>query len=186
MGVINRFLLFLYALSIAALSVGVFALWGGLLPEAEIIDGLRFILRRWETLLAALIFFLFSVHFIGKSFSRGGENISEGESDVIIHGTAGDIHVAREAVSVLAERSARSVHGVERAQAAVTVGFSGDKTTKITMDIVVDQGHNVKETADAVHSAVSQAIESILNITNCAVEISVPEISNAGALKRVS
>lgn len=187
MGYFNRFLLFLYSLSVAGLSVGVIALWSGFLSDFEIDGWVHFLLSRWETLLSAVVFFLLSIHLMGASFSRGRQKEPEERKDVVIPGTAGDVLVSVEAVEHLAERSANIVHGVESSKAAVVSGFSGSSASaKVSMDVVIGQGYSAVELAEAVRSSVAQAINQVLGITGCQVNVSVSEISSTGALKRVS
>ena len=80
MGYFNRFLLFIYSLAIAAVSLGIVVLCLHVLPMNEILNEIKFALSRWETIAAAVFVFFFSVHILGCALSSGSsEGSTRGE-----------------------------------------------------------------------------------------------------------
>ena len=95
MGIINRFLLFLYALAVACLSLGVVALALQIVPEPILLNEYRYLLgvQQWQLVAGGILVFLLSIHLIGCSFS-GGSDKREGGEFLVLHGKVGDVGVS--------------------------------------------------------------------------------------------
>ena len=87
MGIINRFLLFLYALAVACLSLGVVALALQIVPEPILLNEYRYLMgaQQWQLVAGGVLVFLLSIHLIGCSFS-GGSDKREGGEFLVLHG----------------------------------------------------------------------------------------------------
>ena len=75
MGIINRFLLFLYALAVACLSLGIAALALQIVPEPILLNEYRYLMgaQQWQLVAGGVLVFLLSIHLIGCSFSGGSD-----------------------------------------------------------------------------------------------------------------
>jgi hypothetical protein len=97
MGYFNRFLLFIYSLAIAAVSLGIVALCLHVLPMNEILNEIKFALSRWETIAAAVFVFFFSVHILGCALSSGSSEGSTRGEMLLLSGVTGAVSVSVEA-----------------------------------------------------------------------------------------
>ena len=188
MGFITRFLLFVYALAVALVALGVVALCFNFLPEHVLINEMRFALSRWETVAGAFVVFLLSVHLLGCCFSSSDKSKSESEA-IVVHGANGDVRVAVSAVSDLVEKNAMSVHGVKEAKAKVKAHKEADQSmVKVSLHVMTDAERNVATISDDIRDKVGKHMVEVLGIQNYSLDIDVPrmEENEPAKLKRVN
>ena len=185
MGYINRFLLFLYALAIAVLSLGVVSLCLQLVPEYVIVNELRFVLSRWETIAVAVIVFLWSIHLLGCSISSGSR-VHQDKEVILVQGSSGEVRVAVEAVKNMAEKTARMIPGVREAKVDVASEQQADGSGRVRLDVKVSLGQeqNVARASDAIRAAIGQHMTQVIGIPSFEIRISVTDISNAAVAKK--
>jgi uncharacterized alkaline shock family protein YloU len=185
MGYINRFLLFLYALAIAVLSLGAVSLCLQLVPEYVIVNELRFILSRWETIAVAVVVFLWSIHLLGCSISSSS-HVHQDKEVILVQGSSGEVRVAVEAVKNMAEKTARMISGVREAKVEVTSEKQADGSGRVRLDVKASLGQeqNVARVSDAIRAAIGQHMTQVIGIPSFEIRISVTDISNAAVAKK--
>ncbi len=194
MGYINRFLLFLYALAVALAALGVIVLCLPVIPVPVVLNEVKYVLSRWETMAGAALIFLLSVHLAACSFSCGSKREDKKEKEpeaIVVRGAAGEVRVATSAVSDLAEKGAARVHGVESAEAKVTSrrvvkGESQEAASEVLigLELGLGSGQNVAQISDAVRAAVSEQMNEVLGLSEYSIDISVTEIASKDAAKK--
>lgn len=190
MGYINRFLLFLYTLAIALAALGVIVLCLPVFPMPVILNEATFVLSRWETMAAAALVFILSVHLLACSFSGSSKKEDKQGKEpeaIVVHGAGGDVRVAVPAVSALAEKSAAKVRGVEDVSAKVesrrVAGGEGKTSSSVAVGLTLglSAGQNVAEVSDAVRAAVSAQMNDVLGLADYSIDVSVAEIAGKDA-----
>ena len=193
MGYINRFLLFLYTLAVALAALGVIVLCLPVFPIPMILNEVAEALSKWETIAAAALVFILSVHLLVCSFTCGSKKQEEKKEKepeaVVVNRADGDVRVAVPAVSNLAEKSAARVHGVDGVHAKVesrrvTGGEGKSSSVLIKLDLELGAGQNVAQVSDAVRAAVSEQMKEVLGLTDYSIDISVAEIAGQDAAKK--
>ena len=186
MGYINRFLLFLYALAVAVLSLGVVALCLQVVPEYVILNELRFLLSRWETIAAAAVVFFWSIHLLGCSVSGSSRAAHVDKEVILVQGASGEIRVAVDAIKNMAEKAAQAISGVREAKVRVRSERSAEtgSSVKIGIHIVIGQEQNVAAISDAIRSSAEQHLHETVGVQDFALEIAVDDISNAAVTKK--
>ena len=186
MGYINRFLLFLYALAVAVLSLGVVALCLQVVPEYVILNELRFLLSRWETIAAAAVVFFWSIHLLGCSVSGSSRAAHVDKEVILVQGASGEIRVAVDAIKNMAEKAAQAISGVREAKVQVIAEKKADKDTVVRLEVkaVLGQEQNVADVSDAIRAAIGHQMTQVVGIPSFVVGISVTDISNAAVTKK--
>lgn len=185
MGLINRFLLFIYTLAIALLSLGVIAICLDAVPEHMLWNEFTYAAAQWQTIAIAVVVFLWSIHLLGGSLS-GRKSARKDREVILVHGAAGDVGVAVEAVRNMIDRSVRTVYGVRDVKAAVTAERRSETDSFVNIDlrIVIGQEKNVAGISDAIHEVVRQHMEDILGMGDFGLHVAVKDISNAAVAKK--
>lgn len=180
MGIINRFFLFVTALFLALLSLGVLAVCLQVMPEHYWLNELRFVLGRQETLAVFAAAFFLSLHLVLLSFSRQpSKSVSHGEL-VMVESSAGQVGVALEAVRGLVEKLIRDVRGVRDAKVKVKALPQGEGAPlAVSLALIIGQETNVAEVSAAVASLVSGRLQKILGFSQVPVEVQIADITNA-------
>ena len=125
MGIINRFLLFLYTLFIAVLSIGVILLVVKLVPEQYVINEYQYLTAQWQTAAGALLFFLLSIHLLCCSLFNGSkEQVSR--NDIILVNT--DKQRIFNRICQLSPRNQAVMLAVTAAVGVVAVRIAGKDT----------------------------------------------------------
>ena len=191
MGIINRFLMFVYTLAIALLAIGVIAICAGFVPPVILENEIKFIISRWETIAGAVVVFIWSVHLLGCSISSSSSSAKSESEAIVLHGANGDVRVAVPAVSSLIEKAAMSVSGVEEAKAKIRAtranGANGTSETSdvaISLKVALGVDRNVAVVSDEIRSAVAHGINDVLGLEKFTLEIDVPQIAKIEEAKR--
>ena len=164
MGYFNRFLLFIYSLAIAAVSLGIVALCLHVLPMNEILNEIKFALSRWETIAAAVFVFFFSVHILG------GEML-------LLSGVTGAVSVSVEAARSLVEKTALSVSGVRSVKSKVWAKKTQDDMSEldVRLRLAVGQENKATEIADEVRQSIIDNVDKVLGLKTCNIELEISE-----------
>ena len=171
MGIINRFLLFLYALAVACLSLGVVALALQIVPEPILLNEYRYLMgaQQWQLVAGGVLVFLLSIHLIGCSFS-GGSDKREG----------GEFHN-------LVEQTVQTVPGVRSLQVKVSVAKKAAKDgaqLSLRLAIVIGKEANAAAVSDDIRTEVRRAMQETMGVDEFSLDIVVEDISNAPLTKK--
>ena len=180
MGIINRFFLFVFALFLVLLSLGVLAVCLQIVPEHYWLNELRFALGRQETIVASAAAFFLSMHLVLLSLSRQAPKaVSQGEL-VMVESSAGQVGVALDAVRGLVDKLVRDVRGVRDAKVKVRSMPKGEgEPLSISLALIIGQETNVAEVSAAASRLVSGQLEKILGYSQVPVEVLITDITNA-------
>ena len=188
MGIINRFLLFLYALAVACLSLGVVALALQIVPEPILLNEYRYLMgaQQWQLVAGGVLVFLLSMHLIGCSFS-GGSDKREGGEFLVLHGKVGDVGVSLGAVHNLVEQTVQTVPGVRSLQVKVSVAKKAVKDgaqLSLRLAIVIGKEANAAAVSDGIRTEVRRAMQETMGVDEFSLDIVVEDISNAPLTKK--
>ncbi len=185
MGLINRFLLCLYTLAFAVLSLGVLALVLQLVPERYLWNEFQFLEAQWQTGAAALAVFLLSIHLMVMSLTGRKKDAFDKEV-ILVQGASGEVRIAVTAVQNLIDKTARSVSGVRDVKARVTAQKGPETQTAVraALRVTAGQEKNVAAVSDEIRSRVQQQLTAVVGITDFSVDIAVVDITNAAVAKK--
>ena len=177
MGYFNRFLLFIYSLAIAAVSLGIVALCLHVLPMNEILNEIKFALSRWETIAAAVFVFFFSVHILGCALSSGSSEGSTRGEMLLLSGVTGAVSVSVEAARSLVEKTALSVSGVRSVKSKVWAKKTQDDMSEldVRLKLAVGQENKATEIADEVRQSIIDNVDKVLGLKTCNIELESSE-----------
>ena len=183
MGILNRFLLFLFALVSVAAGGALVVVAARLLPQQEWLSLVEQYAGRPECLAGLAIYLIVGLHLLVSSLVfRSKEQETRGEL-TLVAGTAGNIQVSSAAVRDVAERAAHSVRGVRDVHARIKSrrpdGVGADSTIRLSLQLILGTETPVRETADAVHEAVQAELSSLLGFPEVDIALSVSEITQA-------
>ena len=154
------------------------------LSEDVFFNNLRFLLRQQEAPAVIGTLILFAFYFCCVSFFSGEKKVAPLKELTLNKGDGGQINVTVEAVKGLAERTALAVTNVREVTATVLPG-SGEKELTVKMAMSILAGANAPQVSSEVIAGVKSELNSTLSVMNADVSVSVTEISNTGAAKRV-
>lgn len=156
---VDRFLLGLFSLSVAVLSLLVFAIamwlhpivFQSFVPWADG-DATRAVLGA-----AMLLLFLVSARFLYLAFRRASPPLTVDQRTPF-----GDVHIAVDALENLATVAARRIRGVRELEARVRPSESG---TRIALRVSVDGEAPIPDLTQALQAAVKEHVERIAGVT---------------------
>lgn len=182
MGILNRFFLLLASLVLLAASLAVLAVVLHLLPESFWYNQLMFAVARPETVAAAIVTLLISLHLFFVSFSRHSPKpaTSKGEF-LIVDGASGEVRVALPAISDLVEKLVAEVHGVRDVRVRTTASRDPkeERPLQIALSLAVGREINVGTVSSMVVGRVKQQLEQTMGLTDVPVMVDVTAITNA-------
>ena len=183
MGIINRFLLLIYALAVACLSLGVAALALQIVPEPILLNEYRYLMgaQQWQVVAGGVLAFLLSIHLIGCSFS-GSSGERKGGELLVLHGKAGDVGVSLSAVRNLVEQTVQAVTGVRSLQAKVSAAkkpAKGEPQIFLRLAIVMGKEANAAAVSDDIRTEMRRCMKDTVGVDDFSLEIVVEDISNA-------
>ena len=188
MGIINRFLLLIYALAVACLSLGVAALALQIVPESMLLNEYRYLMteQQWPLVAGGIVAFLLSIHLIGCSFSSGAGERTSGAL-LVLHGKVGDVSVSLDAVHNLVEQTASTIAGVRSLKAKVSVlktSVKAEARLALRIAIVIGKETNAAAVGDEIRAEVQRYMQETLGVDDFAMEVVVEDISNAPLAKK--
>lgn len=188
MGIINRFLLLVYALAVACLALGVAALALQIVPEPMLLNEYRYLMgaQQWSVVAGGILVFLLSIHLIGCSFSGGSSERTGGEF-FVLHGKAGDVSVSLGAVHHLVEQTAQIVSGVRSLKvrvSAVKKTAKSDPELTLRLAVVIGKEANAAAVSDEIRAEIRRYMKDTLGVDAFSLEIVVEDISNAPLAKK--
>ncbi|MBR3623732.1 MAG: alkaline shock response membrane anchor protein AmaP [Selenomonadaceae bacterium] len=182
MGIINRFLLFVYAgvVLLVTLFLAIFLMKS--VPIGVLSNEIEFLMGQGVTLNALLCFAACSAYFLLYAFFVGEKKkVEEVQEDCVrIRTEKGEVRISKDAVASLTDREAMSVSGVRESSTVVEGSLKeGEAAVSLNMELILTAGASVPEITSTVKEAVQNRIKDSLGVENAPVEISVRELSNA-------
>ena len=180
MGIISRLLLLLYVLAVMAALVVSAGVCLHLFPAQVWQNELNWILSRQETLIVIAIMFLASLCLLSMSLSSSKKaTVVNLSGDVELEkGTQKEVAVTIPAIVSVVERAALNVAGVRQVEAQVS-NQGGNIPVKVQLSMILSQSYSAPEVSAEVKTAVNQALQVSLEISDVPVEIKVTEITHA-------
>ena len=129
MSVINRIILFFYALAFGAVSILTMVLFARFIPDAQIWNEFLYLCSRMETVVVAVVIFICSLYLLIQSLSTHSNDVSTNEA-VIVQGKMGEVNISLTALKDMADKIARSITGVRdvKVRLKMTKAPTKDKT----------------------------------------------------------
>ena len=141
MGIINRFLCFIFSLAVLIVAIAVLLAACGVLSEDVFINNLKFLLRQKEAPAVVGSFILFAFYFVCVSIYSGEKKAPPVKELPLNDGKGGQVSVTVEAVKNLAERTALTLANVR--EAAATIAPDAKAGLSVKLDMTVLSGANV-------------------------------------------
>lgn len=184
MGIINRSLLFICALLLAALAVLGLGAALTVLPEATWLAQVRWALAQKETVLVLAILLLVGLHLLGVSCSRRHEQASQFDrGEVMTLATEhGEVQVALVAIRNLLARTLTEVHGVRQADvhAVVQRARKGeDAALRIKVNLVLGREAVVQDAGAAVQQRAAEVLTNTFGLADVPVQVRVADVTDA-------
>lgn len=182
---INRFLLFLYTLAIAVISLGVIVLCLHIVPMYVLVNELKFIISQQETLIGAGLVFLWSIYLLGCALSSTSSTVKREKEISLLQGSDGNVKISVTAVEELTERISLAVEGVRSVKSDISIKKQADAfLVEAELKVSIGQNYNVISTSEAIRTAVGNALHSVVGFTDFSVNVSVIDVSNASPSKK--
>lgn len=182
MGIINRLLLFVSMIGVAALAALMLVLSLGGLPDSVWLNEIHYILSRRETVLISALVLLLALHMIAVSLRGRGGSVRESGEFLLLQGAEGGVRVALPAVRSLAETTLLSLRGIRMAKVRVQRVRPSKKeqeTLKLVLDLTVSPGTPVAPLAEAARAALTDELREVLGLEHVAVEPRITAITAA-------
>ena len=180
MGIINRFLLFVYTLCIGIASIVVIGICLNLIPEHMWLNELRYAIARPEVLAVLAVVLLFSLYLLSVSLSTSKRPKEKAPEELLlVEGESGKVRVSAEAVQNLAERAAGTIQGVREAHVKIHPMKAGETAVSLALQLILTHGVSVPDIGQRTAQAIRQELAESLNLSETKVDVSVSDISNA-------
>ncbi len=181
MSVINRIILFFYALAFGAVSLLTLVLFARFIPDAQIWNEFLYLCSRWETVLVATVIFICSLYLVIQSLSTHSKDVSANEA-AIIQGKMGDVRISLIALKNMADKIARSIQGVRdvKVKLKMTKAQTKDKTLlpNFKLRLIVGEDHNIVAISDELKMMLNAYLAKYIGIEQAIINIEVESISN--------
>lgn len=181
MSVINRIILFFYALAFGAVSLLTLVLFARFIPDAQIWNEFLYLCSRWETVLVATVIFICSLYLVIQSLSTHSKDVSANEA-AIIQGKMGDVRISLVALKNMADKIARSIQGVRdvKVKLKMTKAQTKDKTLlpNFKLRLIVGEDHNIVAISDELKMMLNAYLAKYIGIEQAIINIEVESISN--------
>ncbi|MBT9176452.1 MAG: hypothetical protein DDT20_00771 [Firmicutes bacterium] len=177
MNILDRIMLTLYTLAVAALSLLVFGASIDFPPGFYSAE-LGALLTQWEAILVALFFFVVSVRFLLSGIRRERPS----RAAVTHQGELGDVRISLNAIRNLTQRTVLGLRGVHTAKVRVQLA---EKGLELTIELAVTQDSNIPALTAQVQETVRKHIEACTGVGVLAVRVLVVEMAPASSRVRV-
>lgn len=188
MGIIDRILLALYTFVLSILSIGVMVLCSQFVPFDFVWTNLTYLSNQWETVIGGAVFLIISLRLLKVSLSSRPRPHQDKEA-VVVHGKAGDVHVAVSAIKNLTDKTTRLIKGVRDVKIEVFAerpkkSSVEDAVVKVKIKLVIGQEDNVIMVSDQVQDAVKDQLTTIVGLSTAEIDVLIEDISNASVQKQ--
>ncbi|EXX86610.1 hypothetical protein BG53_05800 [Paenibacillus darwinianus] len=179
--IMDRFLLFIYSLSVFALSVAVLSVVGRLVSRRSALNWVGELYGN-NTLLqgvvigAAVVLVLISLRFLYVALRRGNASAPSIDQRT----DYGDIRISIETVENLALKAASRQRGVKDLRARIRIAESG---IDIVLRAVVDGETSIPDLTEDIQKSVKEHVEEITGIPVSGVSVFVANIIQSQSFK---
>ena len=181
MSVINRIILFFYALAFGAISILTMVLFARFIPDAQIWNEFLYLCSRMETVVVAVVIFICSLYLLIQSLSTHSNDVSTNEA-VIVQGKMGEVNISLTALKDMADKIARSITGVRdvKVRLKMTKAPTKDKTLipNFTLKLIVGEESNIVSISDEIKQQLDIYLNKYIGIEKAKIDINVESISN--------
>lgn len=181
MSVINRIILFFYALAFGAVSLLIMVLFARFIPDAQIWNEFLYLCSRIETVVVAVVIFICSLYLLIQSLSTHSNDVSTNEA-VVVQGKIGEIHVSLVALKNMADKIARSITGVRdvKVKLRMTKALTKDKTLipNFKIRLIIGEEANIKNIGDELKQQLATYLNQFVGVEQAKIDIEVDSISN--------
>lgn len=181
MNVINRIILFFYALAFGAVSLLVIALYTRIFSDAQVWNEFLYLCSRWETLAVAIVVLICSLYLWLQSISSHSNEVTANEA-VIVQGKMGQVRISLMALKNMADKIAVSTAGVRdvKVRIKMTKAATKDKTLipSFKLRLVVSETYNIVTISDDIRYRLNDYLSKYIGIENTKIEIDVKSISD--------
>lgn len=185
MGIVSRFLLFLYTLFFALVALGILVLTTGLVPTGDVAAAVAYWSGRMETVVGAAVLFLVSIELMASGCFSGSKNASAKES-VIVHGAQGDVNISAGAILETVERLAREVSGVCTVKPKVRFRKVKDEyTVLLHLDLGIAPESSAVAIANQLQKNIKEHLAVYMGLNDLTVTINVDGIRQMDKKRRV-
>ena len=187
MGIINRFLLFVFSIGTAALSVLTLLLALKAVPESVWLNEIQYILARPETIAGSVIVFVLSLWLLRTSLHSTAEHTRRSGDFILLQTENGGVEVALPAVRNMAEQTLMGLRGIRLAKVrvmGVMPARNAPETLRFVLNLTVSRGVNVRELTDAAMAAVRTELHEVMGLDDVAIDTKITSITNALPEKR--
>ena len=173
MGIFDRIILVLYALSIAVMSA-IVVLWSVGAFAVEMVDNvfMTYINGRWETAAVGIVFVLLSLRLFVAAFGSRGARTG---NTIVVSRPMGNINVSVAAIEGLVVRTAGHVQGVREIKARVIQAGQG---MSIKLRAAVIPETDIPVASEEIQRLISEQIKQTLGMEVVNVEIAIDNISS--------
>ena len=176
MSVINRIILFFYALAFGAVSILTMVLFARFIPDSQIWNEFLYLCSRMETVVVAVVIFICSLYLLIQSLSTHSNDVSTNEA-VIVQGKMGEVNI-----SLMADKIARSITGVRdvKVRLKMTKAPTKDKTLipNFKLKLIVGEESNIVLISDEIKQQLDIYLNKYIGIEKAKIDINVESISN--------
>lgn len=181
MSVINRIILFFYALAFGAVSIVAIALYSRIFSDAQVWNEFLYLCSRWETVAVSIVVLICSFYLWLQSISSHNNDSSANEA-VIVQGKMGQVRISLVALKNMADKIARSTAGVRdvRVRIKMTKAATKDKTLipNFKLRLVVSETYNIVTISDDIKYQMNDYLSKFVGIENSQIDIDVKSISD--------
>lgn len=181
MSVINRIILFFYALAFGAISILTMVLFARFIPDAQIWNEFLYLCSRMETVVVAVVIFICSLYLLIQSLSTHSNDVSTNEA-VIVQGKMGEVNISLTALKDMADKIARSITGVRdvKVRLKMTKAPTKDKTLipNFKLNLIVGEESNIVSISDEIKQQLDIYLNKYIGIEKAKIDINVESISN--------
>lgn len=178
MSVINRIILFFYALAFGAISILTMVLFARFIPDAQIWNEFLYLCSRMETVVVAVVIFICSLYLLIQSLSTHSNDVSA----VIVQGKMGEVNISLTALKDMADKIARSITGVRdvKVRLKMTKAPTKDKTLipNFKLKLIVGEESNIVSISDEIKQQLDIYLNKYIGIEKAKIDINVESISN--------
>lgn len=189
MGIINRFLLFVFSIGTAALSVLMLLLCLQAVPESIWLNELHYVLSRPETIGVLAAILVLSLYLLCVSVHTRADYTRRSGDFVVLQNENGGVQVAMPAIRNMAEQTLMDMHGIRMAKVRVTSvrpSRNAPETLRLVQELTVGRNVNVQKLTEAAAAAVRAQIHEVMGLDDVAIDTRITSITdNLPAKRRV-
>jgi len=176
MNILNRILLFLLSLTVAAASLLVLLFCLGTFPAPVWSNELVYAASIPESIIGSALAFLISLFALYRSFSGTGKSPAARGSSLIVHSPTGDVRVEYAAVRELVDRAVLAVSGVREVKMKMLA--KGESVPlQLYLRLILSPGTDAARVSADVTARVRQQVEQFMGLKDVPVDITIAGVS---------